>query len=61
MQPLANKIRPQTLAEYIGQKHLVGAGNRLGSPSNKVMFFRLSCGARPEREKQRSRGFMRMR
>ncbi len=29
MQPLANKIRPQTLAEYIGQKHLVGAGKPL--------------------------------
>ncbi|MEP6901070.1 MAG: replication-associated recombination protein A, partial [Actinomycetota bacterium] len=29
MQPLANKIRPQTLAEYIGQKHLVGIGKPL--------------------------------
>jgi putative ATPase len=29
MQPLANKIRPQNLAEYIGQKHLVGAGKPL--------------------------------
>jgi len=24
MQPLANEIRPQNLAEYVGQKHLVG-------------------------------------
>ncbi len=29
MQPLANEIRPQTLAEYVGQKHLVGAGKPL--------------------------------
>ncbi len=29
MQPLANKIRPQTLAEYVGQKHLVGEGKPL--------------------------------
>ena len=26
MQPLAERLRPQTLDEYIGQKHLVGAG-----------------------------------
>lgn len=29
MQPLANKIRPQTLDEYVGQKHLVGEGKPL--------------------------------
>ncbi len=29
MQPLANKIRPRTLAEYVGQTHLVGAGKPL--------------------------------
>lgn len=28
-EPLANKIRPQTLDDYIGQKHLVGAGKPL--------------------------------
>ncbi|MEK7067018.1 MAG: replication-associated recombination protein A [Patescibacteria group bacterium] len=27
MQPLADKIRPQKLDEFIGQKHLVGEGN----------------------------------
>lgn len=26
MQPLAERLRPQTLDEYIGQKHLVGEG-----------------------------------
>lgn len=41
MQPLANKIRPQTLAEYIGQKHLVGAGKplRLAIEQGHVFSF----------------------
>lgn len=29
MQPLANEIRPQSLGEYIGQRHLVGEGKPL--------------------------------
>ncbi len=29
MEPLANKIRPHALGEYVGQKHLVGAGKPL--------------------------------
>ncbi len=29
MQPLANQIRPQNLAQYVGQKHLVGEGKPL--------------------------------
>jgi putative ATPase len=29
MQPLANKIRPHTLEEFVGQKHLVGIGKPL--------------------------------
>ena len=29
MEPLANKIRPQTLEDYVGQKHLVGEGKPL--------------------------------
>jgi len=29
MEPLANKIRPQTLDEYVGQKNLVGEGKPL--------------------------------
>ncbi len=29
MEPLANKIRPQTLETYVGQKHLVGEGKPL--------------------------------
>ncbi len=29
MEPLANKIRPQNLSEFVGQKHLVGEGKPL--------------------------------
>ena len=29
MQPLADKIRPTTIDEFVGQKHLVGAGKPL--------------------------------
>jgi putative ATPase len=29
MEPLANKIRPQSLGEFVGQKHLVGEGKPL--------------------------------
>ena len=29
MEPLANRIRPQTLDEFVGQTHLVGAGKPL--------------------------------
>jgi len=29
MEPLANKIRPHTLSEFVGQKHLVGEGKPL--------------------------------
>ncbi len=29
MEPLANKIRPKTLEEFVGQEHLVGAGKPL--------------------------------
>src|SRR5579862_7266320 len=29
MEPLASKIRPQSLEEFVGQEHLVGAGKPL--------------------------------
>src|SRR3954471_21348612 len=31
MQPLAERIRPKTLDQYIGQKHIIGAGSALRS------------------------------
>lgn len=41
MEPLANKIRPQTLDELVGQKHLVGAGKplRLAIEQGHVFSF----------------------
>jgi putative ATPase len=41
MEPLANQIRPQTLDEFVGQKHLVGAGKplRLAIEQNHVFSF----------------------
>ncbi len=41
MQPLANQIRPQTLNEFVGQKHLVGAGKplRLAIEQKHVFSF----------------------
>ena len=67
MQPLADKIRPQKLDEFIGQKHLVGEGNPRteraeqssydGKPLRVAIeqrhLFRLFCGVRREWGKQR--------
>lgn len=39
MEPLANKIRPQTLAEYVGQKNLVGEGKPLRLAIEKGHIF----------------------
>lgn len=41
MQPLADKIRPQTLTEYVGQTNLVGAGKplRLAIESGHIFSF----------------------
>lgn len=38
-QPLASKIRPKSLAEYIGQKHLVGDGKPLRLAIEKHQLF----------------------
>lgn len=41
MEPLASKIRPQSLDEFVGQKHLVGAGKplRVAIEQNSVFSF----------------------
>lgn len=41
MEPLANKIRPESLAEYVGQKHLVGEAKplRLAIEQGHVFSF----------------------
>ena len=39
MRPLADKIRPQNLAEYVGQKNLVGEGKPLRLAIEKGHIF----------------------
>lgn len=43
MEPLANKIRPQTLDEFVGQEHLVGEGKplRLAIEQGHIFSFLL--------------------
>jgi putative ATPase len=35
--PLAERMRPQTLDEYVGQEHLLGPANRCGWPLKPTM------------------------
>ena len=39
MEPLASKIRPKTLAEFVGQEHLVGTGKPLRVAVEKKELF----------------------
>ncbi len=39
MEPLANKIRPQSLEEFVGQEHLVGAGKPLRLAIEQGLVF----------------------
>ncbi|MDQ3321501.1 MAG: replication-associated recombination protein A [Acidobacteriota bacterium] len=39
MQPLANKIRPETLEDFVGQTHLVGAGKPLRAAIEQGHIF----------------------
>jgi len=39
MQPLANQIRPETLADFVGQAHLVGAGKPLRAAIEQGHIF----------------------
>ena len=39
MTPLAERLRPKTLDEYIGQKHLVGPGAILRKMIDAVMVY----------------------
>jgi putative ATPase len=39
MEPLASKIRPKTLAEFVGQEHLVGPGKPLRMAIEKKELF----------------------
>jgi putative ATPase len=39
MEPLASKIRPKSLAEFVGQEHLVGKGKPLSTAIEKKHLF----------------------
>ncbi|MBP9771589.1 MAG: replication-associated recombination protein A [Candidatus Pacebacteria bacterium] len=39
MEPLASRIRPKTLKEFVGQKHLIGSGNPLRVAIDKKHLF----------------------
>ena len=39
MEPLASKIRPQSLQEFIGQEHLVGRGKPITEAARKKHLF----------------------
>ena len=39
MEPLASKIRPQTLKEFVGQEHLVGKGKPISTAMEKKHLF----------------------
>ncbi len=46
--PLAARMRPRTLDEYIGQEHIVGEGNYYAAPSKPTgSFLPLSFGDLP--------------
>lgn len=47
MQPLAVKIRPQNLDEFVGQTHLVGPDKPLRIAVQKSIFLALFYGDRP--------------
>ena len=45
-QPLAERLRPATIDDVIGQQHLLGAGKPYASPSNRVSRIPCYCGGR---------------
>ena len=47
--PLASRLRPETLDEYVGQKHLVGPGKKDDTGSDhrtpdESAIYRIQCG-----------------
>jgi replication-associated recombination protein RarA len=38
--PLAERLRPKTIDEVIGQQHLLGPASRCASPSNRAACIR---------------------
>ena len=38
-QPLAYRVRPKTLEEFIGQEHILGKVNKVGKDSNNTYLY----------------------
>ena len=64
-QPLAARMRPRSLGEFVGQEHLLGAGSALrtaiedGSPHSMILYGPPGTGqddARPPARRERARG-----
>ena len=51
--PLADRMRPQTLDEFIGQRHIVGEGCLLRRAIKIDALQSSNFGVRPAAEKQR--------
>ena len=51
--PLADRMRPQTLGDYVGQDHIIGEGKTLSQAIKNQPYIRWFSGGHPVREKQR--------
>ena len=55
--PLAERMRPRRLEDFVGQEHVLGPGHRpCAAPSRRTRCPRSSSGARPGRGRRRSPG-----
>ncbi len=50
--PLADRIRPEKLEDFLGQERLLARGNLYARPLKKMNCNRLSSGVHPVPEKQ---------
>ena len=60
-QPLAARMRPRTLDEFVGQEHLVGERDRCAAASPAATWPRSCCGDRPAPARRASPGCSRRR
>ena len=53
--PLADRMRPRTLDEFLGQEHIVGKTRCCAARSRRISSARVFSGARPAAAKARWR------
>jgi len=53
--PLADRMRPETLEEFVGQAHMLGPGKPLRQQIERDELASMILWARPARERRRSR------